>query len=391
VTDMWSSGNPKLQVAWDATSLSSLQKCARRYEYEIIQGWRQPGAVDLEFGGMFAEEVETYKKARLNGDDKHAATLKALRLVLNRSWIVETSPSQQTLQAWGAKGTLYGAMGQSTGKPWGGEYITAWHCLGKVPYKNAKGNRAKCPYSLKGHWHPGDGPLLCGECGSDTETQVRWVPADKVKDRYGLIRLIVGYCDEQPEDINGLEGGLSPFKFPDGTPAVELSFAIPTPWKTPYGDTYLLAGHMDSIGALGQTDHFITDNKTTTKALNDQYWSQFSPNVQVDLYDLASSLIFPDLKVSGVAIEGAQILKGGARFATKPLYGSEARREEFWREIEWWLKQAEKYASDDFWPMNRTACFLCPFKEVCNKDPGSRQMYLEANFTRKHWNPLDER
>lgn len=204
---------------------------------------------------------------------------------------------------------------------------------------------------------------------------------------------MVQYCDEQSEDISeGTQSaGLKPFAFPDGTPAVELSFAIPTPWKVlQTGEVYILSGHMDSISHLAM-EYFITDNKSTKKPLDEKYWSQYSPNVQVDLYDLVGNLLYPQLNLRGVAIEGAQVLTGGARFAVKPMYRTEAQREEFWHEIEWWLKQAERYATENYWPMNRTACFLCPFKGICSKEPASRQMYLEGNFQKRHWNPLQER
>lgn len=361
---MWSEENPKLQIAWDATSLQSLMKCARRYQYEIIEGWRKSG-VDVEFGGFFASAVEVYKKSRLDALDKHAATLEAL------SYIVAITAKDNT------DGVAF----------WGGRYEVQWHCTGTEPFRNPGGNRAKCPYSKKGAWFEGTGPGTCGSCGSPTETQTRWLPADKYKDRKGLIRLIIGYCDAQPEEI-GAPGGLSPYAFPDGTPAVELSFAVPTPWTTKGGQPYILAGHMDSISSIGSREFFITDNKTTKKPMDAGYWSQYSPNVQVDLYDLIGNTLYPDLKLSGVAIEGAQILQGAARFATQPFYRNGTQREEFWGEIEWWLKLAEKYASDDYWPMNRTACFLCSFKSICSKDPGSRQRFLEANFEKKEWNPL---
>lgn len=377
---MWSMANPRLQIAWDATSLSSLMKCPRRYQYEIIEGWRGSG-VDLEFGGYFASAVETYKKERLNGRSKSEATIEALKFVLSATWVQDTPGPPD--------GSDRDSVSEHSGSPWGGRYELQWHCLGTEPYKNGKGNRAKCPWSLKGRWHPGNGPSVCGECGSGTETAKRWLPGDKYKDRYSLIRLVVWYCDEQAEILNE-SPGLSPVKFPDGTNAVELSFAIPTPWRTASDETYILAGHMDSISALG-AEHFTTDNKSTKKPLDEKYWSQYSPNVQVDLYDLVGNLLYPQLNLRGVAIEGAQVLTGGARFAVKPMYRTEAQREEFWHEIEWWLKQAERYATENYWPMNRTACFLCPFKGICSKEPASRQMYLEGNFQKRHWNPLEER
>lgn len=375
----WSAVVPGLQLAWDATSLKALMTCPRYYQYSIIDGWRG-SSVDTEFGGYFASAVETYKGARIDGKTKEQATLDAIRRVLTDTWIRDETTTNP------AHG------GKTFGHFWGGEYQQQWRCTGVEPFRNAKGNKAKCPWSFKGHWFPGQGGHVCGTCGSPTHTERRWLPTDGYKDRYSLLRLVAWYCDDQPENR---EDGMWPH-------AVELSFKLPLPWttmrfameggKTQYsgGEQYVLAGHMDSLMWLGD-ELFITDNKTTGKSLNAQYWAQYSPNIQVDVYDYAGSLLFPTSNLRGVVIEGAQILKGGARFGHMPFPHTDARREEFHHELEWWLRQAERYAREGYWPMNRSACYLCPFKKVCSKEPGKRDFWLKADFTKRHWNPLEER
>lgn len=358
---------PNLQIAWDSTSLRALQFCPRSYQYGILQGWRG-SAVDLEFGIYFASATEVYAKARIAGMSKTQATLDAVRRVVIDSWIADD---------------IYG-----DGHPWGGAYEEQWHCLGTKKYKNAKGNAAKCPYSHKGKWFMGEGPSCCGECGSETETQRRWLPADKHKNRHTLVRLVAWYCEEQPEDYS--TGGLKPYAFPDGTPAVELSFKLPLPWKSPAGEQYIFAGHMDAIKTHG-VDPFVTDNKTTKSYLGAAYWKQFAPNGQVDGYDLAGTLLFPDLGIKGVAIEAAQVTQEGARFATQVFYRTEGQREETLHEIGWWIKQAERFAEENYWPMNKTNCKMCVFNGICSKDPAMRDRYLKADFHQKRWNPLQER
>lgn len=368
----WSSVNPKLQRAWDATSLKALMTCARYYQYSIIEGWRFPGNVDTDFGGFFASATETYKKVRLAGKSKQDATLAALRYTIEATY--------------------------TDAGPWGGRYEERWRCTGTTPYRNARGNKAKCPWSHKGVWLPSPAPGICGTCGSQTETQRQWVSDNPTKDRYTLVRLVTWYCDEQPENP---EDGAFPYQFPNGQPAVELSFSFPLPfketirkgegeWPAIEGEPYLLAGHMDSIMVFGG-ENFISDNKTTKNALNQNYFAQYAPNVQVDTYDLAGSVLFPDLNIKGVMIEGAQVLREGARFGVGVVYKNELQRNEFLEELGWWLKQAERYAEDDYWPMNRSACYLCPFKQICSKEEPKRQMFLEANFVKRHWNPLEER
>jgi hypothetical protein len=228
---------------------------------------------------------------------------------------------------------------------------------------------------------------MCGVCGSSTETERRWVSNDPAKDRYTLIRAVVWWCDDQPE---GALDGPVPYAFPDGTPAIELSIPITLPWLAPTGERYVLTGYLDSIDVLGE-EHFISDNKTTKKTLNRQYWKQYSPNVQVSTYDLIGSVLFPDLNLRGVRIDAVQTLVGGARFGTQVFYRSDKLREEYLQDIEYTIREAERYAKDNYWPKREANCALCQFNAVCSKEPAERERYLKGNFQVRKWNPLRER
>lgn len=369
--------NPNLQVVWDSTSLKALMACPRAYKYGIVDGWRLGNSeVDLHFGIYFASGVETYKKARLDGKTKDEATLLAVRKVVEDSWI---------------EGDVYddadGTRHIQEGHPWGGGYEDFWHCLGETKFKNAKGNHAKCPLSHKGHWIPGHGPDTCGICGSQTETVRRYNPINPAKNRHTLVRLIAWYCFEQPED---LEGHLAPVRFPNGKMAVELSAKVPLPYKNKYGEPYVLSSHMDSIMSDG-LENFITDNKTTKNTITKNYWAQFNPNAQVATYDLIGNVLWPEMNLNGVAIEAAQTMVEGARFAFNPIHITPGQREEYLQELKFWLDLAEKFAEEDYWPMNRTSCKICPFQQICSKDPAKREMYLKAEYVKRKWNPLEER
>lgn len=363
----FSAHEPKLQRAWDSTSLRAMMFCPRFYEYTILEGWRG-STLDLEFGVLAHVGFETWLKARLAGRTKEEATLDAVRVVVAQS---------------GTRGEDNGSLWS----PWGGSYYDSWRCTGANPYRNAKGNKAKCPWSFKGKWHITPAPSVCGECGSDIETANRWVPRDTAKDRIGLIRMLVWWCEEQPDDFGE---GLDPFGFSDGTPAVELSFKIPLPYKTPDGGPYILCGHLDGIFQLGD-ELFVGDHKTSSKTLGKGYYAGFSPSIQMDTYDLAAYLLYQDLDIKGIVIDAVQLLVGGARFGRGVLYRNQAQREEYLKELEYWLRLAEKYAGDNFWPMNRANCWICGFKNICSKDPDKRQQFLEADYQKKPWNPLEER
>lgn len=362
----FSAHNPLLQLAWDATSFYSLMFCPRKYYYEIIQGWRG-STVDLDFGVMYAKAMETFYKARLDGKSRDEAQLEAARTALE-----ESGQYAGDEQEW---------------VPWGGRYEAQWRCTGTEKYKNEKGNPAKCPFSHKGKWQEGPAPPICGECGSETEEAVNWLPGHNVKHRYTLLQTVIWACEEQPDDD---VSGIQPYKFEDGTKAVELPFRLFLPYKTPAGESYILCGYLDGIVTFGN-EAFTADDKTTGSYIGKAYYSGFNPNIQFDIYDLAGSLLYPNLHLGGVAVRAAQVQQSGSKFGFDISRRTERQREELLDELGWWLKLAEEFAESGKYPMNRANCRFCGFRGICSKDPTQRQRYLEADFKVKHWNPLEER
>lgn len=355
----FSTHNPKLQVVVDATSLYAAMFCPRYYELSIIEGYRK-SAVDLEFGGFYATAVEIFKKSLISGDTYPQATEKAIRSVVKDTFDVEQGP-------------------------WGGRYDEVWRCTGTEPFKNTKGNKAKCPWSHKGKWFPAPAPGFCS-CGSPTITERQWLPTDKYKHRLSLVRLVAGYCFDMEARPNW-----KPYKFDTGLPAVELSFKLPLPIENKYGEPYVLAGHIDSI-MDNEGELFPADNKTTKKGLTNSYWKRYSPNVQVDAYDLAGATLFEQLKLKGVVIEAAQVLVSDApRFGNQIFYRNDEQRREFLLDLEALLQEMQFNAERNYWPRRTVNCPMCIFQEICSKPPTRREDFLKADFHIRKWNPLEER
>ena len=66
--------------------------------------------------------------------------------------------------------------------------------------------------------------------------------------------------------------------------------------------------------------------------------------------------------------------------------------------LEYWLAQAESYATANYWPMNDTACDKfggCRFRGICSKSPQVRETFLKAEFEQlapeDRWNPIKPR
>lgn len=388
MANAFSEHNPNLQLAWDASSLKSLQFCPRHYQYNNLQGW-QSESVDLLFGRHFATGMERYQKFRLDGKSREDAIVEVIRLALE-----ETYHEGGFITEFDENTHEHVIKGRHADTQEFGRYETMWKCNGDSKevtgkrYKNAKGNAAKCPFAHEKMWFPDEAPSECGECGGTIRVERRYISDHRSKHRPGLIRALIWYGLEQPED---LMEGYHPYVFPDGTPAVELSGRVPLPAYAPTGEQYILTYNFDYIGEWG-TERFITDNKTTTKTLNAQFFETYSPDTQFDTYDLIGSLMFPALDIRGTMVEAAQLLTEGVEIGKHPYYKSEAQREEHFKDLLLWISTAERYAVEGYWPMNKRSCWLCPFKRVCSQSPEMRDGFLKSNFQKQErWNPLRER
>lgn len=231
---------------------------------------------------------------------------------------------------------------------------------------------------------------LLAEAGEqDPETgEVVWDSLDNRRTRWTLIRALVWWVDEWGD------GAVQPYVFPDGTPAIELSFTIPLPMKTPDGDPYLLCGHLDGVVNFGAHDRYIKERKTTTSTLGSYYFKRFAPNTQISTYDLAAEFVLPEVGTKGVMMEAAQTGVTFARFARQFVNRTPPMREEWLRDILYWISQAENFARDQYWPQNQASCSNyggCPYRGICSKDPASRKRFLEADFKRRFWDPTDQR
>ena len=188
-------------------------------------------------------------------------------------------------------------------------------------------------------------------------------------------------------DVQHETKGLQVWALPDGTPAVEVQFRVPLGVKTDDGDDYILVANMDEVNTW-QGHLWPSDNKSTSRPLNDAFFEQFSPDVQFDTYDLVSSLAPLPLPVGGVAIRGVRMEADAASVDVEYVTKTEAQREEHWRGLQWWAKQAEGMARAGYWPQAKVGCGKCTFRKICDTDPSMRRAHLEQGFERRPWNPV---
>lgn len=216
-----------------------------------------------------------------------------------------------------------------------------------------------------------------------------WDSGDTARNRENLIRSLIWHIEEFRHH------SMETLVFPDGRPAVELSFKMDTgiPVNKSNSHTYQLSGHMDRIVKFDGSQ-YVSDHKTTKTTLGPYYFRQYEVNNQMSLYSLASQVVF-GFEVSGVIIDAAQIAVGFTRFQRGVTLRTPDQYEEWLTDTGHWFRTAENYAANDYWPMNDTNCTKfgeCPFLKVCSRgNKEVREKIIESNFVVNPWNPLEVR
>jgi hypothetical protein len=223
-------------------------------------------------------------------------------------------------------------------------------------------------YALKASW--------------DKTKKRPWTSGDPNKNRETLIRSVVWYLDRFQDDP------LKTVRLANGKPAVELSFRFQADGISNQltGEDFILCGHLDRVAELN--DHiFIADRKTTKNTLDDNYFSQYSPDNQFSLYSMAGKIVY-NMPVAGVIVDAAQVAVTFTRFARGIVYRTDSMIEAWYRDLSHWLGLAQYFASQNYWPQNDKACFRCAFRPICSKGPETQEQWLRASFPVSAWDPL---
>lgn len=219
----------------------------------------------------------------------------------------------------------------------------------------------------------------------DYETGKPWTTDHNLKTRETLVRSVIWYMDKFKDDP------AKTLVFPDGKAAVELSFRFDLPFNIE-GQPYILSGHMDRIVEWAG-DIWATDRKTSSGVLNQKYFADYKPDAQMSIYTLATQVVF-SIPAKGVLIDAVQIGVGFSAFGRGVTYRTEEELEEDLKDIEYWLDRAVFYHNAGYWPKNPKSCHKyggCQFLAVCSKAPSVRSRFLESDFVKHPWNPLEAR
>ena len=220
----------------------------------------------------------------------------------------------------------------------------------------------------------------------DSEAASPWDTQHDKKTRDTLLRSVIWYLEQYKDDA------CHTVILNNGRPAVELSFIFDTGIPTPYGESFLLSGHLDRLVEFGG-DHYVMDRKTTSGGIGQYYFDGYNPDNQMSLYSLASKVVF-NFPVSGVIIDAAQILVKGTQFGRGITLRTPDQLDEWLDNFEVWMGQVHYFYESQKWPMNESSCNDyggCAFRKVCSKSALVRENFLKTDFEINRWNPLEAR
>lgn len=232
----------------------------------------------------------------------------------------------------------------------------------------------------------------------NTRLRRPWQSDHAIKHRGTLIRTLVWYLDQFEEDP------LETVILASGKPAVELSFRFESGFQSHDGEPFVLCGHLDRLARLNGVP-YIPDFKTTLYTLTSSWFEKFTPGNQFSMYCLAGQVVWSE-PVQGLIVDGAQIAQGFSRFERALVPRPQTVLDEWLADTGRWLARMEACALEgqrrealgldpaEAWSLNDTSCDRyggCQFRSIDSKAPASRQRWLEQDFHRRVWDPLQAR
>ena len=361
----FSAHNPWLQIAWDSTSLGEAKTCWRKYALGIVLGF-QPRHMShhLRYGQLYHRVLEVYDHKTFEGMSHDEAQHFMLRDLAegcqdlvpddNVSGLVQTTEDFTSL--------LDAPVAKN-------------YSVDSVVQQDT---------NLKRVWWDPNEFLSDAKAAANAKT----IP--------NLFRTAVWYTERFRNDT------LRTVRLANGKPAVELSFRFELGSTNAFGEQLLYCGHLDRLAVDEAGSQWVVDRKTTGSTIGFGFFNQYNPDNQMSGYTVGAHVTL-GVPAKGVIIDAVQIAKGFSRFERGYANRSQAQLDEWLSTTTFYIttlaaafaQKANDGAGIDAFPMNDKACHNyngCQFRDqVCSKDPRMRQAFLEGNFKRRFWDPLEVR
>ena len=314
-----------LQFVWDPTSLSSLMKCQRRYQYEILEGWRlSEESHHLEFGRFLHFADEAIATALSIGWEADEALLTGLAILLFDTF------DEATGKYWDSEDKYKNIKNLFRSVIWGFDEVAT-----RLPTVTVNGKPAVELMVTK----------EIGLAAKSSQAFALTAKLDRIAtDGFGA------WIVEKKTTKNSIDDNY----FGRFAPNVQIS------QQAALARDLLVDGGLRIQGVM-------------IEARQVSVWQITKPPT-------------PGVKRKPreLPYEGHNF----ARAATQPIkIGADRSHEWLTVTVPTWLAVAEKCHRENLWPMNETACDFCPFKKVCNKPPELRAGFLKSNFVQVLWDP----
>lgn len=221
----------------------------------------------------------------------------------------------------------------------------------------------------------------------DKERNKPWDSDDRYKNRLTLIRTLVWYLDQYERD------GLVTSTMSDGRVAVEIPFNFDSGYTASTGEDFVICGTLDRIVLYGDR-YYVMDLKTTKSTIGPYYFKKYSPDNQVTIYSIAGSMMFHQ-PIEGLVIDACQVAIEKSAFERGFIDRSVHQRDEWQRNLGYWLNNINNCAESGNWPQNDSACDRyggCPFRPVCSQSNATAQStMLEGAYRDRVWDPHKNR
>ena len=189
-----------------------------------------------------------------------------------------------------------------------------------------------------------------------------------------LVRSLVWYAEEYGENL------LRTLILPNGEPALELRFEFHVP-----NTDYRVSGRIDRVVTDDEGTSPL-DFKTTSKMLNNVFFRQFTPNIQVYIYLYICRHVL-GFEAPKFIVDGVQVLVGGTRFARSSIYVDDKVLEDFMNiEIPALLEEYDRCWNSGIFPQRFSSCDLfgsCEFRHVCSMRKDLHEQRLKDTYVRR--------
>lgn len=212
------------------------------------------------------------------------------------------------------------------------------------------------------------------------ELSCEWEPwrETTVYNSWNLARIPVWYEEKFGKD-NVIDLPIGYEISETGAPSPSVSW-IEIPFEFEYRGV-MLNGRLDALVSIFG-ENFIVDRKSTTKDIDGNFISSFSPGVQFSFYLWIAKKIFPTMDITGLLCEAIQLQVGSVQFERFVVRRSDDELLEF----EMLLNNAidrMKYLDGQIeynYLKNESACFMCYFKKMCAASRPERARLWDAEI-----------